>query len=70
MPDRMYCTYAYITASTRSDDVSFHVSKRYSSKQLWKYMQAVVQRAALHGVIILEFYVHQDDGKEIWRGRF
>lgn len=70
MPTKMYCSYAYIGQHTRFDDISFHVSRRYSSQQLWKYMRAVVQRAAMRGVIILEFYVHQDDGKEIWRGRF
>lgn len=63
----MYVTYAYISNSTRHDDVDFHVSRRYDSNRLWEYVQRVVQRARERNVRLLEFTVF-DGGREIWNG--
>lgn len=63
----MYATIAYISSTTRRDDVDFHRSKRYDSDSLWQYVQRVVQRARERGITLLEIVVYRDD-KEIWRG--
>jgi len=60
-------TYAYITRSTRFDDVDFYVSRRYSNSNLKQYILRVKQLAALRGVELLEFTVF-DGEREVWRG--
>ena len=60
-------TYAYITRSTRPDDVDFYVSRRYSNSNLKQYILRVRELAALRGVELLEFTVF-DGEREVWRG--
>ena len=65
----MYVTYAYIDRNTAWWDVDFHISRRYTSEQLWQYVQRVVQRARRRKVRLLEFTVF-DGEREVWRGTF
>lgn len=64
----MYATIAYIDRNTRWDDVEFHVSRRYSSSDMWNYVKQVCRRAERNSVRLLDITVF-DDGEEVWNMR-
>lgn len=64
----MYATIAYIDRNTRWDDVDFHVSRRYSSSNMWAYVKQVYNRAQQSSVRLLDITVF-DGEKEVWNWR-
>ena len=64
----MYATIAYIDRNTRWDDVEFHVSRRYSSSDMWDYLKQVCKRAERNSVRLLDITVF-DGEKEVWNMR-
>lgn len=64
----MYATIAYIDRNTRWDDVEFHVSRRYSSSDMWDYLKQVCKRAERNSVRLLDITVF-DGEKEVWSMR-
>ena len=64
----MYATIAYIDRETRWDDVDFHVSRRYSSSNMWEYVKRVYDRARKGSVRLLDITVF-DGEKEVWNWR-
>lgn len=65
---RMYATVAYIDRNTSWDDVSFHVSQRYTSDSMWQYVKRVCARAEDRSVRLLDITVF-DGGEEVWNWR-
>lgn len=68
MAKKMYATVAYIDSTTAHWDVGWHVSKRYTSEQLWEYVKRLYVRATQNNVELLEITVLTEDGEEKWRG--
>lgn len=50
--------YAYVTPSTRHDDVEFYKSKRYTKTQLGCYLRRMRMRAEMAGITLLEVTVY------------
>lgn len=66
MPRDLYATVAYIDRETRWDDISFHVSKKYSPQQMWEYVKRVHERAQSRSVRLLQIAVLNQDGEQVW----
>ncbi len=69
MPTKMYATIAYITSSTRQDDIDFYVSAMYDSDSMWHYVQKLCRRAQRKSVQLLDITVLYENGEQAWNWR-
>lgn len=64
----MYATVAYVDRNTSWDDVQFHVSRKYSSSDMWSYVKQVCRQAERNSVRLLDITVF-DGSEEVWNVR-
>lgn len=64
----MYATIAYVDRNTSWDDVEFHVSRKYSSSDMWSYVKQVCRHAERNSVRLLDITVF-DGSEEVWSVR-